>query len=157
MHAFVPAQVAELRVGLEANLALEGFHRRVDVCVLFETGTRREGFPALRAGVGTGPDVLGADVPLQDRWVRENPGAVLTREALVLSVYYLVLDEVWSPREGSRAVLALELASLEAVDCHQVLVQTAGTNGHGIRKKFYTNNTLYDDSNRTSMGDNSVP
>lgn len=38
VHALVPAQIRELSVGLEADLALERLHRRVDVSVLLEAG-----------------------------------------------------------------------------------------------------------------------
>lgn len=72
MHALVPAQVRELGVRLEADLALERLDRRVDVRVLLEPGRGRERLPALWAGVTAGSHVVGADVPLEVRRIAED-------------------------------------------------------------------------------------
>lgn len=72
MHALVPAQVRELSVRLEADLALERLDRRVDVRVLLEPGRGRERLPALWAGVTAGSHVVGADVPLEVRRIAED-------------------------------------------------------------------------------------
>lgn len=72
MHALVPAQVRELGVRLEADLALERLYRRVDVRVLLEPGRGRERLPALWAGVTAGSHVVGADVPLKVRRIAED-------------------------------------------------------------------------------------
>lgn len=72
MHALVPAQVRELGVRLEADLALERLDRRVDVRVLLEPGRGRERLPALGTGVTAGSHVVGADVPLKVRRIAED-------------------------------------------------------------------------------------
>lgn len=56
------------------QLTYERFDRAVDVFVLLEAGGCGECFPAIRAGVGPGADMLGADVPLQVAGVREHLG-----------------------------------------------------------------------------------
>lgn len=71
MHALVPAEIRELRVGFEAHLALERLHRRVNVRVLLETRRGREGFSALGTRVTAGADVMGANVSLKIRRVGE--------------------------------------------------------------------------------------
>ena len=126
VHTFVATQVTELRVRLEAYLALEGLDGGVDVGVLLEAGARGEGLAALRTSVGTGPRVLIADVLLQDHGVSKHPRAVLTRVSLELPVKRLVLDEVWAPGEGSRTVVASVLAGGVPVRRDQVFVQPAG-------------------------------
>ena len=72
VHALVSAQVRELRVGLEADLALERLHRRVDVGVLLETGRGGERFAALWTRVTPGADVMGPNVTLEVRRIGED-------------------------------------------------------------------------------------
>lgn len=126
VHTFVATQIAELRVRLEAHLALEGLDGGVDVGVLLQARAGGEGLPTFRAGVRACPRVLVTDVLLQDHGVGEDPRAVLTRVSLVLPVKRLVLDEVGAPGEGSRAVVAAVLAGGVPVRCDQVFVQPAG-------------------------------
>lgn len=123
VHPLVAAQVGELRVGLEADLAAEGLDRAVDVRVLLEAGGGGEGLSALRAGVAAGADVVGADVALQVARVGEHLVAVLAGEAAVLAVVHLVAEQVGAPREGLAAVLALVLTVLVAVSLNHVVVK----------------------------------
>lgn len=51
VHAFVAAQVGELRVRLHAHLALERFDGGVDVLMLLEARRGGERFAAFRAGM----------------------------------------------------------------------------------------------------------
>ena len=120
VHPLVPAQVRELRVALEAHLAAERLHGAVDVGVLLQPGARGEGLAALRAGVGAGADVVGADVPLEVAGVGEDLVAVLAGEAAELAVDHLVPQEVGTPGEGLVAVLALVLVRRVAVTLHHV-------------------------------------
>lgn len=64
VHPLVPAQVGELRVCLEADLAGEGLHRRVDVLVLLEARRGGECLAALRTRMTASADVVGANMPL---------------------------------------------------------------------------------------------
>lgn len=64
VHALVAAQIRELRVRLQADLALERLDGRVDVRVLLQAGRGGERFAALRTGVTASADVMGANVPL---------------------------------------------------------------------------------------------
>jgi hypothetical protein len=64
MHSFVPAQVGELCVALEADLAAERLHRAVDVSVLFKARACGKSFSAFRAGVAPGTDMVRSDVSL---------------------------------------------------------------------------------------------
>lgn len=64
VHALVPAEVRELGVGLEADLALERLDAAVDVGVLLEAAAGREGLAALGASVAPGAHVSSPDVPL---------------------------------------------------------------------------------------------
>ena len=57
VHPFVAAEVRELRVGLEADLALERLNAAVYVLVLFQAARRREGLAALGARVRPGAHV----------------------------------------------------------------------------------------------------
>lgn len=72
VHALVPAQVRELGVRFEADLALERLHRRMDVSVLLEAGRGGECFAALGTRVTPGADVMGSNVSLEVRWIRED-------------------------------------------------------------------------------------
>lgn len=81
VHALVAAQVRELGVRLEADLALERLHRGVDVRVLLETGRGSERFAALGTRVTAGANVVGANVPLQVRRIRED----LRKQTRILS------------------------------------------------------------------------
>lgn len=64
VHSLVAAQVRELRVRLQADLALERLDGRVDVRVLLQAGRGGERFAALRTGVTASADVMRANVPL---------------------------------------------------------------------------------------------
>lgn len=64
VHALVAAQVRELRVRLQADLALERLDGRVDVRVLLKARRGGERFTALRTGVTASTDVMRANVPL---------------------------------------------------------------------------------------------
>lgn len=71
MHTLVTAQVRELCVRFEAHLALERFHRRMDVCVLLQAGLGGKCFTTLGTGMASGANVTIANVSLQIRWVGE--------------------------------------------------------------------------------------
>lgn len=64
VHPLVPAEIGELRVCLEADLAGEGLHRRVDVLVLLEPRRCGECLAALRTRMTASADVVGANMPL---------------------------------------------------------------------------------------------
>lgn len=64
VHTLVSAQIGELRVRLKTNFALEGFHAAVDVGVLFQAGTGREGLAALCASVAPRAHVMRSDMTL---------------------------------------------------------------------------------------------
>lgn len=64
VHAFVTAQIRELSVSFETNLALERFHRRVDMCVLLEAGRCSKRFATLGTSVTSCADVMCSDVSL---------------------------------------------------------------------------------------------
>jgi hypothetical protein len=87
MHALVPAEVRELRVGFEAHLALERLHRRVNVRVLLEARRGREGFSALGTSVTTGADVMCSNVSLEIRWIGEFLESNEEVEKLVVVVH----------------------------------------------------------------------
>lgn len=72
VHSLVPAEVRELRVRFQTDLALEGLHGRVDVRVLFEAGRGGECLSAFRTSVTAGPDVMRPNVSLEVRWVGED-------------------------------------------------------------------------------------
>lgn len=72
VHPFVPAQIRELGVRLEADLTLERFHRRMDVGVLFQARSRGKRFATLGTGVTAGAYVLRPDVPLKIRRIGED-------------------------------------------------------------------------------------
>ena len=123
VHPLVAAQVGELRVALEADLAAEGLDGAVDVGVLLEAAGRGKGLAALWACVAARPHVGRADVALQVAGVREDLVAVLAGEAAELAVHHLVAQEVGAPGEALAAVLAHVLVSLVPVALHHVLVQ----------------------------------
>lgn len=99
VHALVSAQVGELRVGLEANLASEWLDAAVDVRMLFEAAGSCECLPAFRTSVRSGSDVLGSNVSLEVAGVGEDFLAVFTNVASTLVVCYLVTNEVGFPVE----------------------------------------------------------
>ena len=103
----------------------------MDVGVLLEAGGGREGLAALGAGVAAGAHVVGADVALQVRGVREDLLAVLAGEAPELAVHRLVAEEVGPPRERLGTVVTRVLIRLVAVVLHHVLVQSAGRQSNG--------------------------
>jgi len=91
VHPLVPAEVRELRVRLEADLALERLDAAVDVLVLLEAARRRERFAAVRARVGAraADRVRRAHVTLQVARVRER---LVTRLADVRLLLLLKLE-----------------------------------------------------------------
>lgn len=72
VHALVPAQIGELGVRLEADLALERLHAAVDVGVLLQPGAGRERLAAFGARVAPRAHVMGPDVALKIGRVRED-------------------------------------------------------------------------------------
>lgn len=80
VHALVPAQVRELGVRLEADFALERLHRRVDVGVLLESGRGGERLAALETRVTAGAHVMGPNMALKIRRIREYLGDGTERE-----------------------------------------------------------------------------
>ena len=90
VHSLVTAQVGELGVGFVAHLAPEGLHGAVDVSVLLQTARRREGLPALGAGVAPSSHVGGSDVALEVARVGEHLLAVLTRKPTELTMNHFV-------------------------------------------------------------------
>ena len=85
----MPAEVGELRVGLEADLALEGLDAAVDVLVLLQATRGRKRLAALGAGVRSGAHVVGADVALQVAGVSEHLITVLTGKVTSRLMGYL--------------------------------------------------------------------
>jgi hypothetical protein len=84
VHPLVPAEIRELGIGLETNLALERLDARVDVLVLLETAGRRERLAALGARVRARADVRRTDVALQVARVGEHLVAGFAGERLRL-------------------------------------------------------------------------
>lgn len=82
VHPLVSAEVRELRVGLETDLALEGLDGAVNVLVLFQAARCRECLAALTARMRTGADVRRPDVTLQVARIREDFVAVLADDRL---------------------------------------------------------------------------
>lgn len=80
VHPFVSAQVRELCVRLETDLAAERLDAAVYVLVLFESAGRREGLAAIRTRVAAGACVRRTNVALQVAWVREGLVARLAGE-----------------------------------------------------------------------------
>ena len=123
MHALVPAQVRELRVALEADLAAERLDRAVDMRVLLQARARGKGLATLGARVAPGPDVVCPDVTLKVARIGENLVAVFARKSTILSVNHFVPEKIWSPGETFGAVLARVLTSVVTVSFHHVIVQ----------------------------------
>ena len=123
MHSLVPAQVGELRVALEADLAAEGLDGAVDVGVLLQAGAGGERLAAFRAGVASSADVVGSNVTLQVARIGEDLVAVLAWKSAVLAVNHFVSQKVWSPGEALGAVLALVLTAVVTVGLDHVIVQ----------------------------------
>jgi hypothetical protein len=76
VHALVAAQVRELGVALEADLATERLDGAVDVRVLLQPGAGGERLAALGARVAAGAHVVRADVALQVARIREDLGSI---------------------------------------------------------------------------------
>lgn len=89
VHALVPAEVGELCVGLEADLALERLDAAVDVLMLLEAAGGRKCLPTVLTCVGSRADVLRADVALQIAGVREVFVAVLAKIVAAIGVDHL--------------------------------------------------------------------
>jgi len=90
VHPLVAAQVRELGVRFEADLALERLDAAVDVLVLLEAAGRRERFAAVRTRVSSGAaeGVRRPDVALQVAGVRER---LLTRVTDIRLLLLLLL------------------------------------------------------------------
>ena len=143
VHSLVTAQVGELSVGFVAHLAPEGLHGAVDVSVLLQTARRREGLPALGAGVAPSSHVGGSDVALEVARVGEHLVAVLTREPSELAVNHFVTEQVWSPGKAFIAMFADILVSLVAVAVYHVFVQAANKRNN-VRTQFSVKQTKLD-------------
>ena len=123
MHALVPAQVRELRVALEADLAAERLDRAVDMRVLLQARARGKGLATFGARVAPGPHVVCPDVTLKVARIGENLVAVFARKSTILSVNHFVPEKIWSPGKTFGAVLARVLTSVVTVSFHHVIVQ----------------------------------
>jgi hypothetical protein len=124
VHAFVPAQVRELRVALEADFTSERLDRTVDVCVLFQARARGEGLATLGARVAPGPDVMRSNMTLKIAGIGEHLVAVLAGKSSILSVNHFVSKKIGPPGKTFGAVFALVLTSVVTVSFHHVIVQT---------------------------------
>jgi len=82
VHPLVAAEVRELRVGLEADLALERLHGAVDVLVLLQSARCRECFAALAARMRTGANVRRPDMTLQVARIGEDFVAILADDGV---------------------------------------------------------------------------
>lgn len=82
MHPFVTAQVRELGIRFVTHLTDERLDTAVYVLVLLEARGGGKGLATLRAGVGSGTDVLRADVTLEVAGVCEHLITVFTLKAL---------------------------------------------------------------------------
>ena len=93
VHPLVAAEVRELRVRLEADLALERLDTAVDVLVLFEAARRRERLAAVgtRVGSGAAEGVRRPDVALQVAGVRERLVTRITDVRLLLLLRVIVI------------------------------------------------------------------
>ena len=110
----------------------------MDVRVLLQPRARRESLAALGTGVTPGAHVVGANVALQVRRVREHLLAVFAGKAAELAVHGFVAEEVGPPRERLGAVVARVLVRLVAVALHHVLVQSAGRRDFACSAGFDT-------------------
>jgi hypothetical protein len=124
VHPLVPAQVGELRVALEADLATEGLDGAVDVRVLLQAGAGGERLAALRTRVASSADVVCSDVTLKVARIGEDLVAVFAGKPAVLAVNHFVSEKVWPPGEALGAVLALVLTAVVTVGLHHVVVQS---------------------------------
>ena len=84
------AQVGELGVALEANLAPEWLHAAVDVRVLLETAAGGERLATFWTGVAPCTYMGRPDVPLKVAWVREHLVAIFARKSSKLSMDHFV-------------------------------------------------------------------
>lgn len=115
VHAFVSAEVRELRVAFEADLTAEGFDRAVDVCVLLQARASCKCLATFRASMAPGSDMMGPDVTLQVAGIGEYFVAVFARETTVLAVDHFVPEKIWPPCETFGAMFTLILVSGVAV------------------------------------------
>jgi len=95
VHPLVSAEVGELRVGLEADLALERFDAAVDVLVLFEAARRGERLAAVRtrvssAAAGAAEGVRRPHVPLQVAGIGERLVARFAQIRLLLMLIQMI-------------------------------------------------------------------
>ena len=79
VHPLVAAEIRELRVGLEADLAAERLDALVDVLVLFQSARRCKVLAALRAGVRPRGGVGRTGVVMQDARIGEDLVTLLAR------------------------------------------------------------------------------
>ena len=124
VHPLVPAQVGELRVALEADLATEGLDRAVDVRVLLQAGAGGERLAAFRTRVASSADVVCSDMTLKVARIGKNFVAVFAGKSAVLAVNHFVSEKVWPPSEALGTVLALVLTAVVTVGLHHVVVQS---------------------------------
>ena len=82
VHPLVSAQIRELSVGLQADLALERLHATVYVLVLLQPARRPESLAALETRVRPSTHVCRPDMTLQVARISEHLVAVLAREML---------------------------------------------------------------------------
>lgn len=91
---------------LEANFALEGLHRRMDVSVLFKTRWRGKRFAALGTSVRTRAHVVGPDMSLEIARIGEDFRAIF---AVVFAVFSVgnaaMLDQAESVRVAFWAIV----------------------------------------------------
>lgn len=120
MHSLVPAEIGELRVGLVADLALEGLDTRMDVSVLLQSARSREGLAALTASVGPGAFVVSSNVALEVAGVCEVAVAVVAQKSPVL-------------------VLVRHTGRFAAMEGLGILRTTSENNKNKIAKKYKTN------------------
>lgn len=71
VHSFMATQVGELRIRFETNLALERFHRWMNVRVLFSTRFRGKCFATFTARITPSTFMSVSNMPLQVRCVSE--------------------------------------------------------------------------------------
>jgi len=108
---------------LKTDLALEWFHARMYVRVLFEPARRGERLTAFRARVRTGARVVRPDVPLQVTRVAEHFRARFASEFPTVRECQ-VPDQTRFPAVRLRAQLATVLVGLVMVPGHQMIVQS---------------------------------
>ena len=123
MHSLVTAEVGELGVALEANLASERLHAAVNVRVLLQPAARGKCLSTFGTSVAASPHVARANVPLQVAWVGEHLVAVFAGKSSELSMDHLVPKKVGSPCETLIAMFTHIFISFVSVAVHHVLVQ----------------------------------